>query len=343
MGSGGSEGPNPSKSPLQERPRQPLPPCPPPSSSSSIRRTSSLDTLTGSYLAGHWPREASHTPGSPWGRDKATQTPSVWAEECRASERRSGEDERRRGSHRRSASWGSTGQLKEIAKLRQQLQRSKHSSRCHRDKGQKSPFNGNHTAVHQLQVRAHQAPPPRSAPVSVPVSRSPASRFRSSVEGLNQEIETLIIREAAADRDPRRQDVPDGRRAPPPLLPYVTAASQSSRTVDTQTPASAPSAGLCPISPLPEVASSPKPNNSLLFQREPPEGCERVKVFSDETLSKRPQLQPPVLLGCPDRNKVNFVPNNSGSAFCLVIRSRLPPPTPSSTNREESVVAVKGL
>lgn len=40
----------------------------------------------------------------------------------------------------------------QIVKLRQQLQRSKHSSRHHRDKDRKSPFNGNHAAFSQSQV-----------------------------------------------------------------------------------------------------------------------------------------------------------------------------------------------
>lgn len=34
-------------------------------------------------------------------------------------------------------------------------------------------------------------------------------------------------------------------------------------------------------SPLPKFATSPKPNNSYMFKREPPEGCERVKVFEE--------------------------------------------------------------
>ena len=32
---------------------------------------------------------------------------------------------------------------------------------------------------------------------------------------------------------------------------------------------------------LPKFATSPKPNNSYMFKREPPEGCERVKVFEE--------------------------------------------------------------
>lgn len=34
-------------------------------------------------------------------------------------------------------------------------------------------------------------------------------------------------------------------------------------------------------SPLPKFATSPKPNNSYMFKREPPEGCEKVKVFEE--------------------------------------------------------------
>uniref|UniRef100_A0A672M794 Family with sequence similarity 117 member B n=1 Tax=Sinocyclocheilus grahami TaxID=75366 RepID=A0A672M794_SINGR len=243
--------------------------------------------------------------------DKYT-TPKAWV------------DERRRGSHKRSASCGSTDQLKEIAKLRQQLQRSKRSSRHRRDKDRKSPFNGNHAIIQsQVGFIAFQQPP------FVLV-------FRNSIEGLNQEIERIIIRDTV-ERDEIivPQDVPDGHRAPPPLPQR----SSSIRSIDTQTPSNgglgsnrsnsssradsvSPSYlsilndtvgnNLGPWSPLPKYASSPKPNNSYMFKREPPEGCERVKAFEE---NQPLQAIPPYL--CPDRNKVNFIPK-SGSAFCLV-------------------------
>ncbi|XP_023695897.2 protein FAM117B [Paramormyrops kingsleyae] len=335
-------------SPLSKEKARILPASPLYSSccSSSIRRTSSLDTLTGPYLSGHWPRDGSHAQCAPCMVDQTTQTPSAWADDP---------SEKRRGSHKRSASWGSTDQLKEIAKLRQQLQRSKHSSRHHRDKDRKSPFNGSHAAISQSQV-----PIPKSILVPIPISKSTVSRFRNSVEGLNQEIERIIIHEPG-DRDEQLmpQDVPDGHRAPPPL-PHR---SSSTRSIDTQTP-SGGRGGLTagggggnhsnnssrsqstsptfltvtsdagpespcsseellndgrekdpyPSSPLPKYASSPKPNNSYMFKREPPEGCERVKAF-EETPSRLPHEIPQFL--CPDRNKVNFIPK-SGSAFCLV-------------------------
>ncbi|XP_040460527.1 LOW QUALITY PROTEIN: protein FAM117B [Falco naumanni] len=310
----------------------------PPSSSPSsiIRRTSSLDTLAAPYLAGQWPRD-NHGQAAPCMRDKATQTESAWAEEYL---------EKKRSSHKRSASWGSNDQLKEIAKLRQQLQRSKHSSRHHRDKERQSPFHGNHAAINHS-----QAPIPKSALVPViPITKSTGSRFRNSVEGLNQEIEIIIKETGDKEEQLVPQDVPDGHRAPPPLVQR----SSSTRSIDTQTPGGADrgsnnssrSQSVSPISfltisnegseespcsaddlladsrdkengnnsPLPKYATSPKPNNSYMFKREPPEGCEKVKVF-EESLPK-PLHEIPAFY-CPDKNKVNFIPK-SGSAFCLV-------------------------
>ncbi|CAB1327399.1 unnamed protein product, partial [Coregonus sp. 'balchen'] len=209
----------------------------------------------------------------------------------------------------------------------------------------------------------------------------------NSVEGLNQEIERIIIRDTTQLRDEViiPQDVPDGHRAPPPI---PAQRSSSTRSIDTQTPSGG---GLCggkhsnsssrpdsispsyltilndmgggspypaeekgtpdsispsyltilsdvgggspypaeekelgPCSPLPKYAASPKPNNSYMFKREPPEGCEKVKVF-EESLPRTLQEIPPFL--CPDRNKVNFIPK-SGSAFCLVsiLKPLLPAP-----------------
>ncbi|KAM3667159.1 protein FAM117B [Ammospiza maritima maritima] len=310
----------------------------PPSSSPSsiVRRTSSLDTLAAPYLAGQWPRD-NHGQAAPCMRDKATQTESAWAEEYL---------EKKRSSHKRSSSWGSNEQLKEIAKLRQQLQRSKHSSRHHRDKERQSPFHGNHAAINHSQAHI-----PKSALVPViPITKSTGSRFRNSVEGLNQEIEIIIKETGDKEEQLVPQDIPDGHRAPPPLAQR----SSSTRSIDTQTPGGAdkgsnnssrsqsvsPSSFLtvcnegreespCSAddllgdsrdkengnnSPLPKYATSPKPNNSYMFKREPPEGCEKVKVF-EENLPK-PLHEIPAFY-CPDKNKVNFIPK-SGSAFCLV-------------------------
>ncbi|KAI6051643.1 protein FAM117B [Marmota monax] len=337
----------------------------PPSSSPSsiIRRTSSLDTLAAPYLSGHWPRD-SHGQAAPCMRDKATQTESAWAEEY---------SEKKKGSHKRSASWGSTDQLKEIAKLRQQLQRSKHSSRHHRDKERQSPFHGNHAAINQS-----QAPVPKSALIPViPITKSTGSRFRNSVEGLNQEIEIIIKETGEKEEQLIPQDIPDGHRAPPPLAQR----SSSTRSIDTQTPGGADrgsnnssrSQSVSPTSfltisnegseespcsaddllvdprdkengnnsPLPKYATSPKPNNSYMFKREPPEGCERVKVF--EECSPK-QLHEIPAFYCPDKNKVNFIPK-SGSAFCLVsiLKPLLPTPDLTLKGSGHSLTVTTGM
>nr|XP_043875553.1 protein FAM117B [Solea senegalensis] len=298
----------------------------------------SQGALAGSHLTGPWPQDDSQHQHVPYMRDKATQTPRAWA------------DERRRGSHKRSASCGSTDQLKEIAKLRQQLQRSKRSSRHRRDKDRKSPFNGSHTIIQS------QSSMPKTILIPIPISKSSAPRFRNSVEGLNQEIERIIIRDTPEKEETIvPQDVPDGHRAPPPVPPQR---SSSTRSINTQTPSGGGLSGnhsncssrpdsispsyltilndaggggspyedkeLGPCSPLPKYAASPRPNNSYMFKREPPEGCEKVKAF-EESMPKPLQDIPPFL--CPDRNKVNFIPN-SGSAFCLVsiLKPLLPAP-----------------
>ncbi|XP_059558794.1 protein FAM117B isoform X2 [Myotis daubentonii] len=299
----------------------------PPSSSPStiIRRTSSLDTLAAPYLAGHWPRD-NHGQTAPCMKDKATQTESAWAEEY---------SEKKKGSHKRSASWGSTDQLKE-------------------------------------------APVPKSTLIpAVPITKSTGSRFRNSVEGLNQEIEIIIKETGEKEEQLIPQDIPDGHRAPPPLVQR----SSSTRSIDTQTPGGADrgsnnssrSQSVSPASfltisnegseespcsaddllvdprdkengnnsPLPKYATSPKPNNSYMFKREPPEGCERVKVF--EECSPK-QLHEIPAFYCPDKNKVNFIPK-SGSAFCLVsiLKPLLPTPDLTLKGSGHSLTVTTGM
>ncbi|KAJ7415406.1 Glucocorticoid-induced transcript 1 protein [Willisornis vidua] len=300
--------------------------------SGTIRRTSSLDTITGPYLTGQWPRDPHvHYPSCM--KDKSTQTPSCWAEE--GAEKR---------SHQRSASWGSADQLKEqIAKLRQQLQRSKQSSRHNKEKERQSPLHGNHIAISQTQACISRSVPMPLSNISVP--KSTVSRVPCNVEGISPELEKVFIKDNSGKEEVSKPlDIPDGRRAPLP----AHYRSSSTRSIDTQTPSVQERSSSCSShspcvspfcppesqdgspcsaedllydrdkdsgssSPLPKYASSPKPNNSYMFKREPPEGCERVKVF-EEMSSRQPVSAP--LFSCPDKNKVNFIP--TGSAFCPV-------------------------
>ncbi|XP_038131243.1 glucocorticoid induced 1a [Cyprinodon tularosa] len=179
---------------------------------------------------------------------------------------------------------------------------------------------------------------------NITVPKPSISRVPSSMEGINHELEKVFIKDNGDKEELKSLEVPDGRRAPFPPQQR----SSSSRGVDTQTPSapgrssSCSSLSPCPSpacppgshdgspystedlqydrdkdsgssSPLPKFASSPKPNNSYMFKREPPEGCEKIKAF--EEMSSRQSASAP-LFSCPDKNKVNFIP--TGSAFCPV-------------------------
>ncbi|KAG7216464.1 hypothetical protein INR49_001950 [Caranx melampygus] len=306
-------------------------------SSSAIRRTSSLDAITGPYLTGQWPRDY-HGPYPSCMKDKATQTPGLWIEE--GAEQGS--------PHQRSASWGSADHLKEIAKLRLQLQRSKQVSRQSKDREQSSmqlPPQAQHSTACQAQYKGTS-----SALSTIPGPKSLICRVPSSVEGINHELENVFIREDW-EQGIQAMDVVDGRR--PPFPPHRYSNGGDTRDTDTQAPSSgdsspsprpcssdhphSPDGSPCSAedidkdsvcsSPLPKFATSPKPNNSYMFKREPPEGCEKVKVF-EELVGKIKRLP---LFSCPDKNKVNFIPR--GSAFCpvkLLCSSLFSPVSPSS-------------
>uniref|UniRef100_A0A672HA78 Family with sequence similarity 117 member Aa n=1 Tax=Salarias fasciatus TaxID=181472 RepID=A0A672HA78_SALFA len=125
-----------------------------------------------------------------------------------------------------------------------------------------------------------------------------APRLRRSVEGLNLELEEVFVSEKPDDdHEVRGSEAADCGAAC--LSP----------------PTSLPSFALDPPL-LQPCSSSPRPNKTYAFQRQPPEGCERVRVCEE------PLLQP----SCPDPNKVNFTPHG-GSAFCPV--SLLKPLLPS--------------
>uniref|UniRef100_A0A672Z0C5 Glucocorticoid induced 1 n=1 Tax=Sphaeramia orbicularis TaxID=375764 RepID=A0A672Z0C5_9TELE len=273
-------------------------------SSSAIRRTSSLDAITGPYLTGQWPRD-SHGPYPSCMKDKATQTPGLWIDECAEQ-----------GSpHQRSASWGSADHLKEVASHKLTFVLPNHTD----------------TVLQQWSAQSIS----QHTLSTIPVPKSLICRVPSSVEGINHELENVFIREDW-EQGIQTMDVLDGRRAPFPPHRY----SGETRDTDTQAPSSGESTPsphpcspdhLCShdgspcsaeeidkdsfgvFSPLPKFATSPKPNNSYMFKREPPEGCERVKVF-EELVSRKSKGFP--LFSCPDKNKVNFIPQ--GSAFCPV-------------------------
>lgn len=323
----------------------------------TIRRTLSLDAIVGPYLQGHWPKETESSALS-CVNDKATQTPSSWADETRGRRSAVG--------HKRSASWGSAEHLREVAKLRHQLQkRSRHA-----------PSPAGHEPPHHHPLPAgHAAGISQTMPLT-PLNRL-ASRLRRSVEGLNLELEEVFVSEKTDDQH-EILDIPDGHRAPDPAQ-RCSSGSQSEPSPGPLDPSLlSPSHSPCPLDPSllslstspcpmnpsllspsqspcpivePEVvncgtlrrspstslplfaldppliqscSSSPHVTKTCSFQREPPEGCEKIRVCEEAISACQDEslLQP----SCPDPNKVNFTPHG-GSAFCPV--SLLKPLLPS--------------
>ncbi|XP_062394595.1 glucocorticoid-induced transcript 1 protein-like isoform X2 [Sardina pilchardus] len=321
----------------------------------AIRRTSSLDTVTGPYLTGQWPRDQ-HTPDPSWTTDKATQTSGLW-----------GEDKGDLGCvHQRSASWGSADHLREIAKLRQQLK--KQGIRPCREKEREKEKEKDQGPSTRGSLAQTKAPAPSTA------SKPLVCRAPSYTEAINHELENVFINEQWEREDLTLLEVQDGRRAPFPPHRHGSSSSGSHggggsggvggvggggsrRSADALAVSSCCSSPWCchspsasPTgppdsqtsspwlledqdkdsgsgSPLPKYATSPKPNNSFMFKREPPEGCEKVKVFEETVSSGFP------LFSCPDKNKVNFIP--TGSAFCPVKM-----PCPALLSPRSAAVAV---
>ncbi|XP_029997220.1 RUN domain-containing protein 3A-like isoform X2 [Sphaeramia orbicularis] len=323
----------------------------------TIRRTLSLDTIIGPYLQGQWPKEAEGAAVS-CVNDKATQTPSSWAEETRGRRHASG--------HKRSASWGSAEHLREVAKLRHQLQkRSRHA-----------PPSSGYELPHPPLPTAHSAGITQTRQL-MPLNRL-APRLRRSVEGLNLELEEVFVSEKPDDQH-EILDIPDGHRAPVPaqrcssgsqsepspgpLDPSLLSPSQSPSPCPLDPSLLSPSHSPGPLNPgllsptqspclmgepepvdcetlcspsttLPSFAleppllqpcsPAPRPNKTYSFQREPPEGCELVRVCEEAMASCADE--PLLTASCPDPNKVNFTPHG-GSAFCPV--SLLKPLLPS--------------
>uniref|UniRef100_UPI00358F5E8B glucocorticoid-induced transcript 1 protein-like isoform X2 n=1 Tax=Myxine glutinosa TaxID=7769 RepID=UPI00358F5E8B len=183
-------------------------------------------TIMGPYLSGQWPRHFSCR-GLPGLNHKATQTPRAWTD---------GEGERQRsGRHHRSASWGGSDPRREIAKLRIQLQQSRQIGERTRvgateasgkeSDGQSGCPNGlgrmtlseESLALREASCRGQVS---ISGPeVGTPFSTSLLAMERSSLEGLNQEIETVFLQgNSDTDKLQHPHNLMDGRRAPPPGL-----------------------------------------------------------------------------------------------------------------------------
>uniref|UniRef100_A0A673HSG3 Glucocorticoid induced 1a n=1 Tax=Sinocyclocheilus rhinocerous TaxID=307959 RepID=A0A673HSG3_9TELE len=289
-------------------------------STGAIRRTSSLGAITGPYLIGQWPRE-SHLHSPSCMKDKSTQvgTITLYVQNLPSGFK--------------------------IAKLRLQLQRSKQSGgrQCKDSKERLSPLHccSSSTSITATTISTASQAPSSMSKSNITVPKASISRVPSSMEGINHELEKVFIKDNGEKEELKALEVPDGRRAPFPPQQR----SSSSRGIDTQTPSvpgrssSCSSLSPCPSptcpprshdgspystdemlddrdkdsgssSPLPKFASSPKPNNSYMFKREPPEGCEKIKVFEEMTLS----LTVSQALEVPDGRRAPFPPQQRSSS-----------------------------
>ncbi|XP_056101800.1 protein FAM117A [Rhinichthys klamathensis goyatoka] len=265
-----------------------------------IRRTLSLDAIVGPYLQGQWPKVGDkHSPSRHGREDKSTQTPHAWL---------AGAETTAVGFHKRSASWGNSEHLQDgrdmcagssFSKLKQQLQQK-----------QRSGFPvGNQEKLHNQ----HQSS-------AASLTRLP-SRLQHSEERLDQELEKVFIHYSPVDHC-GLYEVPDGHRAPVPHLSSRSGFQIESSCVSSQSSLSS-FTSCTPQRPLDldtvgevnscilMLSSSPRPNNSYCFQRDPPEGCERVRVCEENV---PPCLDQVYVSSCPDPNKVNFT-THTGSAF----------------------------
>ncbi|XP_019902530.1 protein FAM117A isoform X2 [Esox lucius] len=301
-----------------------------------MRRTMSLDAIVGPYLQGHWPKEP-EVQASLCRKDQSTQTPDSWSDKA---ERRRG-----RGVHKRSASWGSAEHLREMAKLKHQLQHQ-----C-----LKSGVSGGHERVchHNYLLENYSPVITQTQPVTnslMPLYKLTPPLHRS-VEGLNQELEGMFVCQLPHHQR-RILEVPDGHRAPVPLQSCISGSQSEPSAMppsSTPSPSTSPDSGedlplnldpavtdgmeRCLLSltssqggweaPPLLISSSPRPNKSYCFQREPPEGCEKIRVCEEASIPRQAKSS---LSSCPDPNKVNFTPHG-GSAFCPV--SLLKPLLPS--------------
>ncbi|KAM0733087.1 Glucocorticoid-induced transcript 1 protein [Formica fusca] len=314
------------------------------SGSQSIRRTASLDTI---YLKGQWPRGDSYYMHSSLLVDKSTQT-----EEC--------SNEPRKMHTRHPTEQTVTDEKLEKNYFRHRLQRTNKEGTSSRERtaafglimpgGPPPALPGDHSVLLPSiasQTSIHnQFSLSKASPMNIPVKpmRPP---MRSSIEGLNQEIEGLVLKSTANNSDAdhpiedkyaryREQITPEGHRAPLADLLRAT------RSVNTQTPATdLPSSSYSSGPPsrnsesplIPGVMDASRPPSDLLqggsrgstpeqdregrlgtsphinrfLAREPPDGCEKVNLKFVED-ARRPMI---------DLSKLDYCPKPCVPAFQL--------------------------
>ncbi|XP_078378418.1 glucocorticoid-induced transcript 1 protein-like isoform X2 [Oculina patagonica] len=309
------------------------------SNSGAIRRTSSLDAIS-PYMSGQWPKEVgSYGPSM---CHKSTQTP-VWEESDI-------EDVSMLGTkHKRSNSLGS-GDQKIKEKLKQHLQRTKQGSKSSQTYGRQSPLHGDHTAIpasrlpQSIPISIPLAPRPSEGPqkrsleglnseiqklvltdtqTEKGMEHVPDGRKAPVVEMLtgigvvpfrtvNIHTQTPADNQDGQDSGGSGNSSSRSHSASPtyPIMPGASDSRPSSRC--SSGGAAEAEENVSPELPAggPKYASSPKPNNSYLFAREPPDGAEKVPLHVEDA----DRDTSPMFLG-PDKTKVKVINISARSAF----------------------------
>ncbi|XP_072179090.1 protein FAM117B-like [Diadema setosum] len=349
-----------------------------------IRRTSSLDTIAVPYLAGHWPRSETFTSYTglygPNQKHQSTQTDdskrsSSWGSADNLKEKYK-QQLRKQGSRQSSSSAQRASPVhanhSTVANLPSPVSTSASSSLT-------STSNSSSTASSQTSIptpppvtsssssstsssfqqvsvstsligQAHTLPRSTAIPVPNTLRAPPVPRIRGSVEGLNQEVEKLVL--SGNDREERPQVEPlrDGHRAPIPgtanmqtQTPAETREDEGSDpgsrnqsisptfVMDSSRPSSRSSStgngdtkvdkGEC----SPEYhfgakySSSPSHNKSWQLTRDPPDGCERPQKTRDEASGIKILDDYSALSYCPDGKQSLKLKQSDNSAFCAIL------------------------
>uniref|UniRef100_A0A8C7DZJ9 Family with sequence similarity 117 member A n=1 Tax=Naja naja TaxID=35670 RepID=A0A8C7DZJ9_NAJNA len=248
--------------------------------SSRVQHTSSLDTILGSYLMGQWPRDAEGLPLSHMS-DKSTQTPVSWHES----------EVGKVADQKRSASWNNMDHRREIAKLKQQLQRTKLAVWNSKEKDQSFSTQGNHNMVSSTKILdvpdGHRAP--------LPFQRNTEDSLLPRLENNSSPCSSLSLSPSPSNALRQSPHSPARMITDEDLSGVLAKLVLENKENGSTSPALA-------------FAPSPHPNHTYVFKREPPEGCEKIHA-SEEAVPDQPFLP-----SCPDKNKVYFKP--TGSAFC---------------------------
>ncbi|KAJ7369301.1 Protein Family FAM117 [Desmophyllum pertusum] len=114
-----------------------------------------------------------------------------------------------------------------------------------------------------------------------------------------------------------------------PTYPIMPGASDSRPSSRCSSGGALPAGG-------PKYASSPKPNNSYLFAREPPDGAEKVPLHVEDA----GRDTSPLFLG-PDKSKVKIISISARSAFSSFLYPTLLPQNGSHFSSDGQPTAVQ--